>query len=106
MLRSFDYAMHAALFNFVSERPDSRQTVESAGRQWRALTAQAFCDGYDVTAQSAGLASASGERRTLVELFVLEKALYELRYEVDNRPDWLRIPIAGLLDIVDAEAGR
>jgi len=102
MLRSFDYAMHAALFNFVSERPDARQIVEAAGRQWRALTTQAFGEGYDEAAQPAGLASARGEMRALLELFMLEKALYELRYEADNRPDWLRIPLAGLLDIVDA----
>jgi maltose alpha-D-glucosyltransferase/alpha-amylase len=34
----------------------------------------------------------------LLELFVLEKAVYELKYEVDNRPDWVRIPLIGLLD--------
>jgi len=106
MLRSFDYAMHAALFNFLSERPDARQNLETAARQWRALTAQAFSDGYEEAAQQAGLASAGDQKHALVELFVLEKALYELRYEAENRPDWLRIPLAGLLDIVDAEVAR
>ena len=36
----------------------------------------------------------------LLELFVLEKAVYELKYEVDNRPDWVRIPLIGLLNIL------
>jgi len=35
MLRSFDYAMHAALFNFVAERPDTREAIEPAGRRWQ-----------------------------------------------------------------------
>jgi maltose alpha-D-glucosyltransferase/alpha-amylase len=102
MLRSFDYAMHGALFNFVAERPDARQAVEAAGRQWRTLTMHAFAEGYDDAARAAGLAAGGGESAPLLELFVLQKALYELRYEVDNRPDWLRIPLAGLIDIVDA----
>ena len=102
MLRSFDYALHAALFGFVSERPDARHTVDAPGRQWLALSAQAFIEGYDAAAQAAGLASPRGEAHGLLELFLLQKALYELRYEVDNRPDWLRIPLAGLIDIVDA----
>jgi maltose alpha-D-glucosyltransferase/alpha-amylase len=102
MLRSFDYAMHVALFNFVSERPDARQTIDSAGRQWRALATKAFVEGYDEAVGIAGLASARAEWEALLELFVLQKAIYELRYEVDNRPEWLRIPLAGLIDIVDA----
>jgi maltose alpha-D-glucosyltransferase / alpha-amylase len=36
----------------------------------------------------------------LLELFVLEKALYELAYEADNRPEWLRIPLSGLLHVL------
>ena len=36
-------------------------------------------------------------------MFELEKAVYELRYELNNRPDWLRIPVAGLVRILDEE---
>jgi len=102
MLRSFDYAMHAALFNFTSERPETREAVEPAGRQWQEQAIAAFLDGYDEAATGT-LASARAERNGLLELFVLEKAVYELAYEVDNRPDWVRIPLAGLLDVL---AGR
>jgi maltose alpha-D-glucosyltransferase/alpha-amylase len=98
MLRSFDYAMHTALFKFVSERPDAREAVEPAGRQWQAQAAGAFLDGYDEVARASGLTSARAEMEGLLELFVLEKAVYELKYEVDNRPDWVRIPLIGLLD--------
>jgi maltose alpha-D-glucosyltransferase/alpha-amylase len=98
MLRSFDYAMHAAVFKFIAERPDARQAVESAAKQWQMQAAKAFLDGYEEVARAEGLASARGEENGLLELFVLEKAVYELKYEVDNRPDWVRIPLNGLLD--------
>src|SRR5258706_433542 len=98
MLRSFDYAMHTALFKFVAERPDAREAVESAGRQWQAQAAAAFLDGYDEVGLANGLISARAQMKGLLELFVLEKAVYELKYEIDNRPDWVRIPLTGLLD--------
>ena len=104
MLRSFDYAMHTALFNFISERPDAREAVGRAGEQWQEQTANSFLDGYDEVARASGLTSARAEMKGLLELFMLEKAVYELKYEVDNRPDWVRIPLSGLLDTL--ERGR
>jgi len=104
MLRSFDYALHAASFKFVSERPDAREAVTVAGRQWQSQAAAAFLDGYDEVARSSGLGLARAETNGLLELFVLEKASYELSYEVDHRPDWVRIPVTGLLDAVERGA--
>ena len=101
MLRSFDYALHAALFVFRTERGDIRERVEEAGRQWRTQATRAFLDGYEEVARAGSLASARGEAKGLLELFLLEKALYELGYEADNRPEWLGIPIHGLLEILD-----
>ncbi len=100
MLRSFDYAMYAALQNFVSERPDARSTIEAVARMWRAEAVRAFLDGYDAAPATAHIASARAELSRLVELFMLEKAVYELRYEMHNRPDWVRIPLAALLDML------
>ena len=101
MLRSFDYAMHAALFNFIADRPDARTAIETPARHWQAQARDAFLDGYDAAALVAGIASARAEMDALLELFILEKAAYELKYEVDNRPDWVGIPLNGLLDILD-----
>ena len=50
------------------------------------------------------LASPLAEMDGLLELFMLEKVLYELRYEVENRPEWVRIPLAGLHEVL--ERGR
>src|SRR5438477_416083 len=77
MLRSFDYAMHSALFKYIAERPDAREAVEPAGRQWQAQAAGAFLDGYDEVARGSRLGSARAEMKGLLELFVLEKAVYE-----------------------------
>ena len=101
MLRSFDYAMHAALFDALTERPGSHEQVVRAGRQWQTEARQAFLDAYDDVALKSGLASPRAERSGLLELFLLEKAIYELRYEIDNRPDWVRIPLRGLMDALD-----
>ena len=43
------------------------------------------------------------EMESLISLFVMEKALYEVRYELDNRPDWVRVPLAALLRILRTE---
>jgi maltose alpha-D-glucosyltransferase/alpha-amylase len=102
MLRSLDYALHAALFDFRTERPDVHERIGAAGRQWREQAARAFLDGYDEIARAGRLASAHAESGGLLELFVLEKALYEVAYESENRPDWLAIPLRGLLDVLDA----
>ncbi|MEO8536905.1 MAG: maltose alpha-D-glucosyltransferase [Betaproteobacteria bacterium] len=101
MLRSFDYAMHAAVFEFVMARPDALDTVRVAGEQWRDQAVRAFVDGYDEIAHAGGLVTIAAARRGLLELFSLEKAVYELGYEIDNRPDWVRVPVSGLLAILE-----
>ena len=104
MLRSFDYALHAALRAGRRGQRPTAQSACSAGARLGGETRAAFLDGYDDAAQAAGLARAAAQRRGLLELFLLEKALYELRYELDNRPDWVRVPLSGLLDLLRAKA--
>jgi predicted trehalose synthase len=41
--------------------------------------------------------------RTLLQLYALEKALYEVSYEIANRPDWVELPLLGTLELLDAE---
>src|SRR5688572_20480331 len=102
MLRSFDYAMHAALFDALTERPtDAHDRVVRAARQWQTQAGHAFLEAYDETARASRLASPIAERSGLLELFLLEKAVYELRYEIDNRPEWVRIPLRGLIEALD-----
>ena len=100
MLRSFDYAMHAALFRVTAERPMDRAQLETRGNEWRIETQRVFLEAYQEVACASKLCVSWDDVRGLLELFVLEKALYELRYELDNRPDWVRIPLRGILDLL------
>jgi len=96
MLRSLDYAVHAAL------SPASAP----AGEPWVRRASAAFLDGYlaELGRFPARLVPAS--RSTLARalaVFELDKALYEVRYELDHRPAWLAIPLRGLTRLLARE---
>jgi maltose alpha-D-glucosyltransferase/alpha-amylase len=101
MLRSFNYAMHQATSHATLERPDALASLQAPARAWEAVARKAFLDAYRNTASRAALFTSWDEMRGLLDLFLLEKAFHELAYEVDNRPDWVRVPLAGLLDLLD-----
>jgi maltose alpha-D-glucosyltransferase/alpha-amylase len=62
----------------------------------------AFLDAYFTAVDGAPFVpAANAERDALLEMFVLDKALYELNYELNNRPDWVRIPLRGILDLLN-----
>jgi maltose alpha-D-glucosyltransferase/alpha-amylase len=97
VLRSFSYAAHAALIRALAQQPDKRASHVAALTGWERAARAAFMSAYSEA--SAGLPSRPADElamRRLLELFITEKALYELRYEMDNRPDWIPIPLAAL----------
>jgi maltose alpha-D-glucosyltransferase/alpha-amylase len=101
MLRSFDYAVHAAL----AARPAGQsERLRPWLEAWERLASRAFLDGYVMAAGKSPVrllpSSAEGVRRACAA-FELEKACYELRYELNNRPDWISIPLAGISRIVE-----
>ena len=57
--------------------------------------------GTSTTVDQSLLPPAQGATRTLLTVFELEKAVYELRYELDNRPDWVAIPVAGIARLLE-----
>jgi maltokinase len=87
MLRSLAYAAETG-----GER--SSPTWESAARD-------AFLSGYDELIDQALLPPRGAARDALLAACELEKALYELRYELDNRPDWVHVPLAGIERLLD-----
>ena len=101
MIRSFSYAAYAGLFKYVASRPAELPRLEAWARIWQAWTTAAFLRGY-FTAATGSLFIPAGppERDALLQLFVLDKALYELNYELNNRPDWVRIPLRGIVDLL------
>ncbi len=101
LLRSIDYAAHVSLDRFTQERPQDRSILQPFVRQWRTLAAQAFLEGYEEAIAGSGVYpqdNAAG--RALIEFFTLEKALYEISYELGSRPAWVTTPLEGLLDLL------
>lgn len=108
MLRSLNYAAHAALFTVTHGRPYDSAVAGPLILDWESRAAGAFLDGYrQGVRQGAGPAAGSPVQpsdpehaRRLIQLFTLEKALYEVNYELSNRPDWLAIPVRGVLGLL------
>jgi maltose alpha-D-glucosyltransferase/alpha-amylase len=97
MMRSFSYAAHAGLFAYTTATPDLFEHHLRWAEIWETWTTAGFLRGYFATVQHAGfIPQNDAQRDALLGLFVLEKALYELNYELNNRPEWLRIPVLGV----------
>jgi maltose alpha-D-glucosyltransferase/alpha-amylase len=103
MLRSYSYAAFAGLFAHAATRSAQFAQLEPWARIWQVWACTAFLKAYLGTAGNALFVPADGPQRdALLQLFILDKALYELNYELNNRPEWVRIPILGILDILQA----
>ncbi len=101
MLRSFSYAAFVALSRVTSERPDDAAVLEPFAKDWEQRAREAFMDGYqEAVAGCPVWPEDPSHANSLIELFTLEKALYELRYELDNRPAWVGVPLNGLLELL------
>ena len=68
---------------------------------WEERTREAFLEGYFETADSYLLPAGQEAIAKLLSVFELEKAVYELRYELNNRPDWVGIPVAGIVRLLE-----
>jgi maltose alpha-D-glucosyltransferase/alpha-amylase len=98
MLRSFDYARHTALNRTARSAPEFERLAPVA-REWERRVREAFLRTYSEVAVAGRLyddAAAFEQVQATLELFELEKALYEVRYEMDHRPDWVGVSLAGI----------
>jgi malto-oligosyltrehalose trehalohydrolase len=101
MLRSFSYAAEAAARALPPAlSADARRAALARLATWRMEASDRFvCDYF---AAMEGVSSIPGQRadaERLLRFFLLEKALYEVSYEMANRPDWVSIPLKGVLDL-------
>jgi maltose alpha-D-glucosyltransferase/alpha-amylase len=97
MLRSFDYAAETVGERLVGDRGHADFVVGALMERWRHATGAAFLDAYRARmADCRSMPASLEEDRLLLDLFLLEKAFYEISYEAANRPAWLGIPLKGV----------
>lgn len=102
MARSFHYAAYAALFQ---QPPEQQERLEAAADAWQWHAAEAFARGYrKMTAGTSFVPLEPGHFDALLNLFLLEKVIYEMSYELNNRPDWVIIPLHGLLALLRSKS--
>jgi maltose alpha-D-glucosyltransferase/alpha-amylase len=104
MLRSFDYAAHHPLLGSGERviRDEDVPLLEPWACFWRQWVSSAYLRAYLPGVSEAGLVPGEPEElERLLRALLLDKATYELHYELNNRPDWVRIPIRGILDLLE-----
>ena len=100
MLRSFSYAAYASLINYTTRHPEHVPRLEPWARLWECSAAAEFLRAYRETSQRAEFLPADGgDFRKLLDIFLIDKALYEVLYELDARPAWVRIPLMGIMSL-------
>ncbi|MGC9341567.1 MAG: putative maltokinase, partial [Bacteroidales bacterium] len=101
MLRSFHYAIYMGELEYSKKIPESSEFLEPWLEAWYQKIYDTFMDHY---LETAGMTSFIPEEKRqlndLLSVYTIEKAIYEADYELNNRPDWLRIPLNGLTKIL------
>ena len=105
MLRSFDYISRAVMYGQVpgiqATKRESAPLLEKWGDAWRMWMGAIFLRSYMEAAGNAEFVPRSQkERRVLMRAYLLEKCLLEINHELDYRPDWVRIPVRGILNLL------
>jgi maltose alpha-D-glucosyltransferase / alpha-amylase len=101
LIRSIDYSATAALERALKVTPDENGKLAAALVEWRDRATAAFLAGYRDAMTNPDLWPADRQAaEQMLNFFLLEKAFYEIEYELAHRPDWLRVPLTGLLRIL------
>jgi maltose alpha-D-glucosyltransferase/alpha-amylase len=106
MLRSLGYAAYSGLIAHTARRTEDWKSLEPWARLWERSMGAAFLRAYRDTAQDAPFISSDEGFRKLLAVFLLDKALNELSYELNNRPAWVRVPLMGILSLPLEAGGR
>jgi maltose alpha-D-glucosyltransferase/alpha-amylase len=107
MLRSLGYAAYSGLISHTARRPEDWERLEPWARLWERSMGAEFLRAYLNTSQNARFLPSSDDGfRKLLAVFLLDKALYELSYELNNRPAWVRVPLIGILSLPVEAGGR
>jgi maltose alpha-D-glucosyltransferase/alpha-amylase len=105
MIRSFHYAAHSALLQQapLALKPEDLPALEQWARFWYVWVSSSFLTSYLNGVEQAQLLPDDPEPLgILLDAYLLEKAIYEIGYELNNRPDWLKVPLQGILQLMKA----
>jgi maltose alpha-D-glucosyltransferase/alpha-amylase len=104
MLRSYHYAASYAFFQLTSMglvMPDNIEMLQRAANFWHTWSSSALLKGYLSVEGTSTFLPAQGEQaEILLGAYLIEKAVYELAYELNNRPDWVEVPLHGILNVL------
>ncbi len=98
MLRSFSYVAFTGWMKHTTRKPQDADRLEPWARLWEQAVSAEFLRAYrQAVAGTAVVPSSPAALQQLLDAYLLDKALYELVYELNNRPAWVRIPLSGIL---------
>ncbi|GAB3694411.1 hypothetical protein GCM10027592_15290 [Spirosoma flavus] len=101
MIRSYHYAVSAKLFNSTETEGLDPNHLQRVSDRWFYLIRDTFLDAYlDVFGAPHPLFKNNSEINFLLLIYLLEKAVYELGYEISYRPAWVKIPLKGIIDVI------
>lgn len=101
LIRSIDYSATAAYERAIKVTPDDQGRIRAALNSWRERSEEAFSGAYlDAMSDARLWPTDKVAAANLLRFFLIEKAFYEIEYELAHRPDWLRVPLAGILRIL------
>lgn len=107
MIRSFHYAAYASLFLDNQIRKEDYPKLIPIMEAWYQHVSHVFLEAYKEHVRGTNFIPENDEDfDILMNTFLLDKAIYELNYELNNRPDWVLIPLTGIKAIMDAKQGK
>lgn len=103
MVRSFSYAAYAGLFLFLHNRPEDLEQFLPWAKACQTWVSVSFLKGYlEAAAGQSFIPKTQSDFFKALLPFVVDKAIYEINYELNNRPDWLKVPVSSLLQYLKA----
>ncbi len=107
MIRSFHYAVYQKYLHYSEVRREDSRFIEGWLRPWYTYVSAAFLNAYLDTVDKSGFVPEDPDNlQRVLNIFILEKAVYEVGYEINNRPGWLMIPLAGIRFILETLDGE
>jgi len=108
IIRSFHYAAHSALLRQASLAPrpeDDLPILQRWVQYWYVWVSVAFLTSYLDIVTDVGLVPEDKEQTiVLLDAYILDKAVYEIGYELNNRPDWVSVPLQGIIQLMETSA--